>query len=116
MIMDLRQYTLKSRAELEEIRQRVGHTKFDKFRDEANKIFRSLEPGQDFYIEQKVSTNNWPAFMKIACLYILDTGRNCNIDIVGDDSNIIRGITSYNMWQAEQEEIKRRLSHFRNRL
>lgn len=89
--MDLGVYTLKSRSEITQLREKIGEKKFDEFKLGVYNIFRNLKPGEIFPIEEKVSKPNIPVFIKLACLYQLDTGWNCNIAITGHESNLIKG-------------------------
>ena len=114
--MDLNQHVLKSFSEIDEIRRRVGVEKFENFKTAAYNSFKKLNPGDRFEIENEVSEKNQPEFIKIACLYILETGWNCNIDIIGPFSNVIRGILTQNAYHSELSQIRQRFEQRTARL
>jgi len=108
--MDLNQFALKSISEINELRNRVGAEKFEKFKTAAFNEFKKLKPGDRYNIEDEVSEKNQPSFMKIACLYIMETGWNCNIDIIGPFSNVIRGIQTPAEYYSELSQIRQRIA------
>jgi hypothetical protein len=107
--MDLTIYSLKSTDEIEILRQRAGADRFDAFKEKTYAVLKKLQPGEQFLIEESVSLRNQPVFLKLACLYILETGWDCNIDIVGKESNVIRGVLTPN------EHLAQRMEYFRRR-
>jgi hypothetical protein len=109
--MDLSNYTLRSLSEIDLIRKKAGEKRFDSFKETAYNVFRSLKPGESYSVEDNVSVKNRPIFIKLACLYILQTGWECNIDIVGYDSNMIKGVITHTKFFQERAEyqIKREL-------
>lgn len=107
--MDLNEYALHERSEIEAIRQKVGTERFEAFKKATFNTLRMISIGERFPIEERVSRNNIPAFMKIACLYILETGSDCNIDIIGSESNIIKGIQSWKQYSSEMATMRTKL-------
>lgn len=107
--MDLNQFALKNIQEINEISRKVGAERFEVFKTASFNTLRALKPGEMFQIEEEVSVANIPAFVKVACLYIMQTGWNCNIDIVGSDSNVIRGILTHTEYFSELASIRQRL-------
>lgn len=111
--MDLNAHALHNQSEIDEICQKVGHERFTAFKTATFNTLKRISIGENFHIEEKVSKNNISAFMKLACLYILETGADCNIDIVGSDSNIIRGIQTWNNYSVELSRIRIKLEERR---
>lgn len=109
--MDLNSHTLRSLSEIDLIRKKAGEKRFDSFKETAFNVFRSLKPGDSYSLEDNVSAKNQPIFIKLACLYILQTGRECNIDIVGHDSNVIKGVLTHTefLQQRSEYQLKREL-------
>lgn len=104
--MDLNAHALHDRSEIDEIRSKVGSERFDAFKKATFNTLSRIAVGEQFLIEERIPRNNFPAFIKVACLYIMETGADCNIDIVGSDSNIIKGVQSWKDYSAELSRIR----------
>lgn len=111
--MDLNEFTLKSRSEIEALRTQIGAERFDAFKNATYNTLRNLKLGELYMIEEKISKTNIPVFVKVACLYIQETGWNCNIAIVGAHSNIVKGVQTATDHIAELSEYRRKRSERR---
>ncbi|MDR1343939.1 MAG: hypothetical protein LBJ39_01165 [Tannerellaceae bacterium] len=103
---DLKAYRMNSFDEIEDLRKRIGNDKFRGYIGIVYFLLNRLEPGERFDICEKVKQANRMAFVKVACLYISETGGNCNIEF-SDDYSRIKGIKSYNAQEAEIKQAIR---------
>lgn len=113
--MDLNEHALRHFSEIEDLRQMIGNERYTAFKTATFNTLSRIVVGEKFEIEERVSRNNIPAFMKMACLYVLETGYDCNIDITGSDSNIIKGILSWNQYSRELANIRCKLEERRSK-
>lgn len=104
---DLSINRLKSRSEIELLRQQIGAEKFDKYQATVYEELRALKPGDRFNVVERIRPSNQAVFLKLACLYILETGNACNIEI-GNNWDMIKGIQTFNDYQTELAFIRTR--------
>lgn len=102
--------------EIDEYRAKAGSEKFDHFKNTVYSVLKNMQPGDLFRIEEQVSVKNQPIFIKLACLYILESGWNCNIEITGMESNIIKGVKTPTVFFAELRENRIKCQKIKSRI
>jgi len=94
MVLPLASYRLNTYSELECLIAKMGAENYFPYREMVYSTLLKIKPGESFILRKQVKKENLELFIKISCLYMLETGMNCNI-IFSDDYTIIRGIFPY---------------------
>lgn len=103
IMQTLIKYRLNSLTEIEAIRLKIGNDKFATYQATVNKLLRAMQPGNVFSIPDKVKPANQEVFIKVVCLYMIETAGDCNV-ILSDDYTHIRGVVSFNAEIKSQQE------------
>lgn len=103
IMQTLAKYRLNSLAEIEALRLKIGQKKFITYQATVYKLLRDMQPGNVFSIPDKVKPANQDVFIKVVCLYMLETAGDCNV-ILSDDYTRIRGVVSFNAEIKSQQE------------
>lgn len=99
-----------SLSEIDELVARIGAEKFYSYQENVFRILAGLQPGHIYDIAGRIRSENIRVFIKCACLYIIRSGGDCNIEFSADYSRI-KGIQPFNAGQqamkAHREQLKR---------
>lgn len=103
---NFKQYRLNNRAEIEELQRNFIPEKFELYKQKLFELLQSFTPGKEYNIAEKIKSENRELFIKLSCLYMLQTGANCNVEFSNDYSTI-RGVQSFNESIKEIETINK---------
>ena len=110
----LSNYRLNNPSEIETVRNKIGSDKYEAYRKTVFNLLQNMNPGDTFIIADKVKPANQEVFIKTACLYMISTGKHCNI-IFSDDYTLIRGVLSYEQETAQQNDFNKRHEKYKQK-
>jgi len=105
-------YRLNSISEIIDLQHHIGKEKFYKYLNMVYKLAKSITLNQKYLIEQHVKKANQKVFVKCLCLYICESGSECNIEFSNDYSTVL-GIQSINEYKEEALIIRKRINKFK---
>lgn len=107
-------HRLKSVSEIMALIETIGLKKFNSYLNTVYTLMQGLLPGDVFKIEEKVRRENQGVFIKVVCLYILETKGECNVELSNDWDSVI-GIQTMNSYLLELSYINHRRNAIMNR-
>lgn len=109
---DLSTYRLNSECEFITLYKSIPLEKLNAYKERVFKLLGALQEKEYFDIVKNIRVENQEVFIKCVCLYIIQTGADCNVEFT-DNFLQLRGIQSYNAGLKEMREYRRQVERIK---